>query len=126
MEKVWNMQCFHLDTRKTPEDVKRQLYSFLNKLGFSCSSFAWSSILCINQCVVCSFIVVIVPSRMYLIISSANTIVRYSADWTELLHNIKELNILYVIHRPCSKDGKALLILYICTSYADTIVIGLS
>src|SRR3954466_16054876 len=113
MEKVWNMQRFHLDTRKTPEDIKRQLYSFLNKLGFSCSSFTWSSILCINQCVVCGFIVVIVPSRIYLIVSSANAIVRYSADWTELLHDIKKLNILYVIHRLCSKDGKALPILHI-------------
>ena len=126
MEKVWNMQHFYLDIWKTSEDIKRQLYSFLNKLGFSRSSFAWSSILCINQYVVCSFIVVIVPSRMYLIISSANAIIRYSADWIELLRDIEELNILYVICRPCSKDGKALPILHIYTSYADTIVIGLS
>src|SRR5256885_1030878 len=55
MEKVWNMQCFYLDIRKTPEDIKRQLYSFLNKLGFSHSSFTWSSILYINQYIVCSF-----------------------------------------------------------------------
>ena len=120
------MQRFHLDTRKTSEDIKRQLYSFLNKLGFSCSSFTWSSILCINQCVVCGFIVVIVPSRMYLIISSANAIMRYSADWTELLCDVEELNILHMIYRPCSKNGKVLSILHIHTSYADTIVIGLS
>ena len=68
----------------------------------------------------------IVPSKIYLIVSSTNAIMRYSADWTELLHDVEELNILYVIHRPCSKDGKALLILHICTSYADTIVVGLS
>src|SRR5437762_11075495 len=109
------MQHFYLDTRKTLEDVKRQFYSFLNKLGFSYSSFTWSSILCINQCIVCGFIVVIVSSRMYLIVSSANAIIRYSADWTELLHDIEKLNILYVICRTCSKDGKALLILHICT-----------
>src|SRR5205809_817309 len=125
MEKVWNMQHFHLDTQKTPEDIKRQLYSYLNKLRFSCSSFAWSSILCINQYVVCGFIVVIVPSRMYLIISSVNAIMKYSADWTELLHDVEELNILYVIRRPSSKDRKALPILHICISYVDTIVIGL-
>jgi|SRR5205809_7543567 len=126
MEKVWNMQRFHLNTRKTPEDVKRQLYSFLNKLGFSRSSFAWSSVLCINQCVVCGFIIVIIPGGMYLIISSANAIVRYSADWTELLRDVEEFNILHVIRRPRSKDGKALPILHIRTSYADTIVVGLS
>src|SRR5437773_2934068 len=119
------MQHFYLDTWKTSEDVKRQLYSFLNKLGFSYSSFAWSSILCINQCVVCSFIVVIVSSRMYLIVSSANAIMRYSADWTELLCDVEEVNILHVICRPCSKDGKALPILYICKSYGDTIVVSL-
>src|SRR2546429_8128257 len=126
MEKVWNMQHFHLDTRKTPEGIKRQLYSLLNKLRFSRSSFTWSSILCINQCVVCGFIVAIVPGGMYLIVSSANAIVRYSADWTELLRDIEELNVLHVIRRPHSKDGKTLPVLHICTSYADTIVVGLS
>src|SRR5437763_202148 len=126
MEKVWNMQLFHLDTRKTPEDVERYLYSFLSKLGFSHSSFAWSSILCINQCIECGFIVMIVPDGMHLIVSSPEAIVRYSADWTELLRDVEELNVLHVIRKPCSKNGKALPILHICTSYADTIVVGLS
>ena len=63
---------------------------------------------------------------MYLIVSSVNAIMRYSADWTELLHDVEELNILYMICRPCSKDGKTLPVLHIRTSYADTIVVGLS